>query len=43
MIPDMLILLTSAGNSYIRGSLACKYCQQRELGCPAEKLFNKEK
>ena len=39
----LLILLTSAGNSYVRGYRACKHCRQRELGCPAEKLFNKEK
>lgn len=39
----LLILLTSAGNSYVRGYRACKYCRQRELGCPAEKLFNKKK
>ena len=36
-----LVLLTSAGNSFIRGSLACKHCKQREIGCPAEKLFKK--
>jgi len=29
------------GNALIRGSLACKYCKQKELGCPAEQLFNK--
>jgi hypothetical protein len=34
-----LVLLFSAGNSYVRGSLACKFCKQRQLGCPAEKLF----
>jgi len=39
----LLILLTSTGNSYVRGVLACKYCRQRELGCPAEKLFSKDK
>jgi hypothetical protein len=39
----LLVLLTSAGNSYVRGYRACKYCKQRELGCPAEKLFNKAK
>ena len=39
----LLILLTSAGNSYVRGYRACKHCRQRELGCPAEKLFNKNK
>jgi len=37
----LLILLTSAGNSFVRGHLACKFCRQKELGCPAEKLFNK--
>lgn len=37
----LLIFLTSIGNGFIRGSLTCKYCKQRELGCPAEKLFNK--
>jgi len=39
----VIILLTTAGNGFIRGSLTCKYCKQRDLGCPAEKLFNKEK
>jgi amino acid transporter len=36
-----LIALTTIGNSYVRGKLACKYCKQREIGCPAEQLFNK--
>ncbi len=39
----LLAILTSAGNGFIRGSLACKYCKQREIGCPAEKLFKKDK
>jgi hypothetical protein len=39
----LLILLSSAGNSYVRGTLACKYCRQRELGCPADKLFSRDK
>jgi len=34
-----LAFLISAGNAFVRGSLACKYCKQRESGCPAEKLF----
>jgi hypothetical protein len=38
-----LAILTSLGNSYIRSSLACKFCKQREIGCPAEQLFNKNK
>lgn len=39
----ILFLLTSAGNGFVRGQIACKHCKQRELGCPAEKMFNKEK
>ena len=39
----LLAILTSFGNSFVRGSLACKFCRQRELGCPAEKLFKKKK
>lgn len=39
----LLAALTTAGNGFIRGSLACKFCKQKELGCPAEKLFNKKK
>jgi hypothetical protein len=39
----LLIALTTAGNQYIRGSLTCKFCRQREIGCPAEKLFNSGK
>jgi hypothetical protein len=48
---DWIILLLMAalfflgflGNGLVRGHLACKYCKQRELGCPAQKLFNKNK
>ncbi len=36
-----LVALSFAGNAFIRGSFACKYCKQRELGCPAAQLFNK--
>lgn len=38
-----LVLLTSLGNGFVRGSLACKFCKQREIGCPAEQLFNKNR
>jgi len=38
----LLMLLTTYGNNAIRGQLTCKYCRQRALGCPAEKLFNKK-
>ena len=37
----VLAILYLGGNALIRGSLACKYCKQKELGCPAEQLFNK--
>jgi hypothetical protein len=44
LVPVIIILvLATAGNSYIRGSLTCRFCKQREIGCPAEKLFNKNK
>jgi len=39
----ILVVLSSGGNAVIRGQFACKYCKQREIGCPAEKLFNKKK
>jgi len=39
----LLFLLVSKGNELVRGSLACKYCKQREINCPAEKMFKKEK
>ena len=39
----ILFLLTSTGNGIVRSSLACKYCKQRKIGCPAEQLFNKKK
>lgn len=37
----ILVILSLGGNAFMRGSLACKYCKQKELGCPAEQLFNK--
>jgi F0F1-type ATP synthase membrane subunit c/vacuolar-type H+-ATPase subunit K len=38
----ILVGLTTIGNGYIRGNLTCKYCKQREIGCPAEQLFSKK-
>jgi hypothetical protein len=37
----LLILLSFPVSGYLRGSLACRHCKQRELGCPAEQLFKK--
>lgn len=37
----ILLILSTVGNAIIRSIFTCKYCKQRKLGCPAEKLFNK--
>lgn len=39
----LLAVLASVGTSLVRGQIACRYCKQRELGCPAEQLFSKKK
>jgi hypothetical protein len=39
----MLVGFGSVGTGLMRGQLACRYCRQRELGCPAEQLFSKTK
>ena len=36
-----LLVLAFWGNAVVRGSFACPHCRQRQLGCPAEKLFSK--
>jgi hypothetical protein len=38
-----VLLLGFLGNALVRGKLACRYCKQREIGCPAERLFDKTK
>jgi len=38
----VLLILAFFGNALIRSQLACKYCKQRKLGCPAQKLFEKK-
>jgi len=38
----LILLLSFGGTAVIRGSFACNYCKQREIGCPADKLFNKK-
>ncbi|HTX17756.1 MAG TPA: hypothetical protein VMG34_03765 [Bacteroidota bacterium] len=35
----VILLLSTMGNAFVRGTLACDHCAQRELGCPAAKLF----
>jgi hypothetical protein len=39
----ILFLLGFPGNALVRGRLACRYCMQRSIGCPAEQLFDKTK
>jgi len=39
----VILLAATIGNGFIRGSLTCKFCRQRESGCPAEKLFKDDK
>ena len=39
----LILILTTIGNGFIRGTLTCKYCKQREIGCPADRLFSKER
>ena len=38
----VLLILSFGGNYFVRSQIACKYCKQRELGCPAERFFNKQ-
>jgi hypothetical protein len=37
----VLLPLGFLGNAFVRGQLACRYCKQRETGCPAMQLFDK--
>jgi uncharacterized membrane protein YphA (DoxX/SURF4 family) len=42
MVALGMVLLTAlalGGNAFVRTRIACKYCKQREIGCPAEKFF----
>ncbi|MFC2009779.1 hypothetical protein ACFLT6_00020 [Chloroflexota bacterium] len=37
----LLLFFSSLGSGFLRGNLACRYCRQRETGCPAEQLFKR--
>ncbi len=37
----LLLMFGSVGTGFVRRQQACTQCQQRELGCPAERLFSK--
>jgi hypothetical protein len=38
----LLIVLFFCGTAFIRGIFACKYCKQKDIGCPAYAIFNKK-
>jgi len=38
-----LFIVGFAGNALVRGKIACRYCKQREIGCPAQRLFERPK
>jgi hypothetical protein len=38
-----LFILFFGGTAFIRGAYACKYCRQKDIGCPAYAVFNKNK
>ena len=42
MMIAALLALSFGGNYIVRSRIACKYCRQRELGCPAEQFFGKQ-
>jgi hypothetical protein len=38
-----LSVLFFGGTAFIRGTFACKYCKQKDIGCSAYEIFNKKK
>jgi hypothetical protein len=42
MMLATLLALSFGGNYLVRSRIACKYCRQREIGCPAEQFFGKK-
>lgn len=39
----ILAIIFFSGTALIRGTFACKYCKQKDIGCPADEIFNKKK
>jgi hypothetical protein len=37
----ILFFLGFAGNAVVRGQIACRNCRQKEIGCPAQRLFER--
>lgn len=38
----LLVIMGFPVTGYLRSNLACRYCKQKEIGCPAEKMFSKK-
>ncbi|HDP70549.1 MAG TPA: hypothetical protein ENN38_07080 [Actinobacteria bacterium] len=38
----IFIIISFGGTAVIRGQFACKYCKQKEVGCPAAEMFEKK-
>lgn len=38
----VLVIIAFPVTGFIRGSIACKFCRQKEMGCPALQLFAKK-
>jgi hypothetical protein len=43
MMLAAFLALSFGGNYLVRSKIACKYCRQRELGCPAERFFGRQR
>jgi hypothetical protein len=39
LLTILLVILGFFGNAFVRGQLACRYCRQKKIGCPAAQLF----
>jgi len=39
----ILGVLFFGGTAFIRGTFACNYCKQKDIGCSANEIFNKKK
>ena len=37
----ILAVLFFSGTAFVRSTFACEYCKQKDIGCPADELFNK--
>jgi hypothetical protein len=38
----VLVIMAFPVTGFVRGSISCKFCRQREMGCPAVQLFAKK-